>query len=91
LRITDEEERSDDPDIRSFWAVQGILLYRRGACFPARKRLPSGGNAHCTINPAKWWEEQLGRAAHPNGTIRYEFRLAYIKAGQMKEKLLQRL
>jgi hypothetical protein len=37
------------------------------------------------------WEEQLARAAHPRGTIRYEIRLAYIKAGQMKEKLLQRL
>jgi hypothetical protein len=28
---------------------------------------------------------------YTRAALRYEFRLAYIKAGQMKEKLLQRL
>jgi hypothetical protein len=139
LRIADEEERIEYPDIRSFWGVQEIRCYDPGyqpfnalpsgkfdgvvctdvlehcpeedipwildelfafadkfvyanvACFPARKRLPSGGNAHCTIKPVRWWEEQLERPARARAQVRYEFRLAYLKAEQLKEKVLQRL
>jgi hypothetical protein len=138
LRITDEEERIEYPDIRSFWGVDEIRCYDPGyqpfqvlpsgtfdgvvctdvlehcpeedipwildelfafagkfvyanvACFPARKRLPSGGNAHCTIKPVRWWEEQLERPARAKPQVRYEFRLAYLKGDQLKEKLLQR-
>jgi hypothetical protein len=128
LRIADDDEGIDYPDIRSFWGVEEILcydpayppftqlptgkfdgvictdvlehcpeedipwildelfgfaekfVYANVACFPARKRLPSGGNAHCTIKPIKWWEEQLARAARLNPGVRY---------GQMKERLLE--
>jgi hypothetical protein len=138
LRIVDEEERTEYPDIRSFWGVDDIRCYDPGyqpfkelpagkfdgvvctdvlehcpeqdipwildelfafatrfvfanvACFPARKRLPSGGNAHCTIKPVGWWEEQLARPAQAKSDLRYEFRLAYLKADQLKEKVLQR-
>jgi hypothetical protein len=138
LRVTDEEERIEYPDIRSFWGVAEIrcydpafapftqlptgkfdgvvctdvlehcpeedipwivdeifsfadkFVYANVACFPARKRLPSGGNAHCTIKPVKWWEEQLSHVARPRDNVRYEFRFAYLKAGEMKGRLLQR-
>jgi hypothetical protein len=138
LRITDEEERTEYPDIRSYWGVNEIRCYDPGyapftslpggkfdgvvctdvlehcpeediawildelfgfadkfvyanvACFPARKRLPSGGNAHCTIKPVRWWEEQLERPARARPDLRYQFRLAYIKGGQMKQKVLER-
>jgi hypothetical protein len=138
LRITDEVERIEYPDIRSFWGVEEIRCYDPGyqpfqvlpsgtfdgvvctdvlehcpeedipwildelfafarkfvyanvACFPARKRLPSGGNAHCTIKPVRWWEEQLERPARAKPQVRYEVRLAYLKGDQLKEKLLQR-
>jgi hypothetical protein len=138
LRISDEEERIEYPDIRSFWGVDQVrcydpayqpftelpsgkfdgvictdvlehcpeedipwileelfafadkFVYANVACFPARKRLPSGGNAHCTIKPARWWEEQLAGAARARPQVRYQFRLAYIKADELKEKLLQR-
>jgi len=139
LRIADEEERIEYPDIRSYWGVDQIRCYDPGyppfttlptgkfdgvictdvlehcpeedipwilgelfgyadrfvyanvACFPARKRLPSGGNAHCTIKPAKWWEEQLESPTRSTPQVRYEIRLAYIKADEVKEKLLQRI
>jgi hypothetical protein len=139
LRITDDEERIDYPDIRSFWGVDDIrcydpayqpftqlptgkfdgvvctdvlehcpeedipwildelfafaekFVYANVACFPAQKRLPSGGNAHCTIKPVRWWEEQLERPARAKAHVRYEFCLAYIKGGQMKKKLLERV
>jgi hypothetical protein len=135
-RIVDAEDRTDHPDIRSYWGVKEIRCYDPGyspfcelptgtfdgvictdvlehcpeddiawildelfafarkfvyaniACFPARKRLPSGGNAHCTIKPAKWWEQNIGRAARSKPGLLYEFRLAYRKAEQIKEVVI---
>ena len=58
------------------------------AGLPARKLLPSGGNAHCTIRPVKWWDEQLTRAARAKPVVKYEFHLAYLQATQMKERVL---
>jgi hypothetical protein len=137
-RIRDEEERTEYPDIRSYWAVSDIrcydpayapftelpngtfdgvvctdvlehcpeedipwildelfgyakkFVYANVACFPARKRLPSGGNAHCTVKPVGWWQDQVLRAADANPQLRYEFRLAYLKAQDIKLKVLQR-
>jgi hypothetical protein len=139
LRIADQDERIEYPDIRSYWGVDEVrcydpayqpfttlpsgkfdgvictdvlehcpeedipwildelfafadkFVYANVACFPARKRLPSGGNAHCTIKPVRWWEEQLEHPARAKAPLRYEFRLAYMKAGVLKEQLLQRI
>ena len=66
----------------------GKFVFANIACFPARKRLPSGGNAHCTIKPARWWEEHIRRAALAKPELPYEFRLAYIKAGAVNEKTI---
>ena len=33
------------------------FVYANVACYPARKRLPSGENAHCTVRPPEWWAE----------------------------------
>ena len=85
---TDVLEHCPEEDIP--WIVAELFAYARKfvyaniACFPAKKRLPSGGNAHCTIKPAKWWEEHIGRAAAPKPEVIYEFRLASIKGDQMK-------
>jgi hypothetical protein len=62
------------------------FVFANVACFPAKKRLPSGGNAHCTIKPVRWWEEHVERAARAKPEVVYEFRLAYIKGDQLKEK-----
>jgi hypothetical protein len=90
---TDVLEHCPEEDIA--WILDELFgfahkfVYANVACFPARKRLPSGGNAHCTIKPVKWWEEQLARVARSNAGVRCEFRLAYIKASQLKEKVLE--
>ena len=39
------------------------FLYLVAACFAARKHLPDGQNAHCTIMPPAWWVGQLEAAA----------------------------
>lgn len=33
------------------------------ACYPAKKHLPNGENAHCTIRPVAWWSELLHSVA----------------------------
>jgi hypothetical protein len=90
---TDVLEHCPQEDIP--WILEELFsfadkfVYANVACFPARKRLPSGGNAHCTIKPVKWWEEQLAIAAPRTAGIRYEFRLAYLKGEEINEKVLQ--
>jgi hypothetical protein len=39
------------------------FLYANVACYPAKKRLPSGENAHCTIRPPEWWSDVFRRIA----------------------------
>ena len=43
------------------------FVYVVAACFPAKKSLPNGENAHVTIQPPAWWQGQMERAAvrHP--------------------------
>lgn len=63
------------------WILHEMFSYARRfvfanvACYAAMKHLPNGENAHCTVQPSAWWQEQLNRvsAAHPH--VRYEFLL----------------
>lgn len=68
---TDVLEHCPEEDLG--WIVAELFGYAERfvfasvACFPARKRLPSGENAHTTIKPADWWRELFERTAarHP--------------------------
>ena len=51
------------------------FVFANVACFPARKHLPNGQNAHCTIRPLKWWRQLLSEIARPRPEVLYEFRL----------------
>lgn len=42
------------------------------ACFSARKRLPNGENAHCTVQSPDWWRGRFREAAVSRGGIRWE-------------------
>jgi hypothetical protein len=48
------------------------LVYAVAACYPAKKRLPNGQNAHCTVQPPAWWREQMEAAARRNPGIRWQ-------------------
>ncbi len=39
------------------------FIYAVAACFRAKKILPDGSNAHCTIRPAQWWAGQMALVA----------------------------
>jgi hypothetical protein len=64
------------------------FVFANVACFPARKRLPSGGNAHCTVKPVKWWQDEIARAARARPGVPYEFRLAYKKGEEIRETVI---
>lgn len=44
------------------------FVYANIACYPAKKRLPTGENAHCTIKDPTWWQEHIRAVitVHPN-------------------------
>jgi len=87
---TDVLEHCPEEDIPwilgELFAYATRFVFANVACFPAKKRLPSGGNAHCTIKPARWWEENFERAARSKPAVIYEFTLASLKGEQIVEK-----
>jgi hypothetical protein len=63
------------------------FVFANAATFPAHKRLPSGGNAHCTIRPPRWWEDQFARAARTRPALSYELRITFLnKENQQQDK-----
>ena len=64
---TDVLEHCPEQDVP--WIIEEIFsyadrcVYANIACYPARKQLPNGENAHCTIKPVEWWREVLVAAS----------------------------
>jgi hypothetical protein len=79
---TDVLEHCPEEDIP--WIVGEIFgfarrfVYVNVACYPAMKRLPSGENAHCTIQTTAWWDAMVRGIAgrHPN--VAYRFSLDHL-------------
>jgi hypothetical protein len=73
---TDVLEHCPEEDIP--WIVEEMfgfaerLVFANVASFPARKRLPNGENAHCTIRPAPWWQELLEAIAARHPGVKWE-------------------
>jgi hypothetical protein len=69
---TDVLEHCPEEDMR--WIIEEIFgyatyfVFANIACYPARRQLPNGENAHCTIQPKEWWEGMLKdiSAKYPN-------------------------
>jgi hypothetical protein len=45
--------------LHHLFAHASRFVYLVAACFPAKKILPDGTNAHCTLCPPYWWVEQV--------------------------------
>jgi hypothetical protein len=64
---TDVLEHCPEEDVP--WILGEIFGYARRfvylnvACYPARKTLPNGENAHVTVRPAEWWRDYVAAAA----------------------------
>jgi len=50
------------------FARASSFVYVVAACYPAKKSLPGGRNAHTTLQPPHWWHQQMSLAAnrYPN-------------------------
>jgi hypothetical protein len=73
---TDVLEHCPEEDLA--WIVDELFGYAERfvfanvACYPAKKRLPTGENAHCTIKPLAWWRELFEAAAARRPEVTWE-------------------
>jgi hypothetical protein len=73
---TDVLEHCPEEDLE--WIVEELFAYAEKfvfasiACYPARKRLPNGENAHCTVQPVQWWEELFRSTAARHPGVQWE-------------------
>ena len=77
---TDVLEHITEPDLP--WILDEIFGYARKfvfaniACYPAKKSLPNGQNAHCTVRPPDWWRGMIHAVAMRHTDVSYHFSLA---------------
>jgi len=70
------------------WIVEELFAFARKfvfanvACYPARKRLSNGENAHCTIEPPAWWSHSIAGVAQRHPHVRYHFLLDQFETAQ---------
>jgi FkbM family methyltransferase len=82
---TDVLEHCPEEDLP--WILEEIFGYARSfvylnvACFPARKTLPNGENAHATVRPAQWWRELISANAAGRRGVLWELHAAESAAG----------
>lgn len=73
---TDVLEHCPEADLP--WIVEEIFCFARRfvylnvACFPARKHLPNGENAHITVRPPDWWRDLVERVAARHAETAWE-------------------
>ncbi|HZQ71811.1 MAG TPA: FkbM family methyltransferase [Burkholderiales bacterium] len=63
------------------------FVYLNVACFPARKSLPNGENAHATVRPPEWWRELVAERARQHDGLLWELHAAYSAGGNIAEKI----
>ncbi len=72
---TDVLEHCPEADVpwivTEMFAYANKFLYANVACYPARKHLANGENAHCTVRPAAWWQTTFAPIAAAFSNIRY--------------------
>ena len=77
---TDVLEHITEPDLP--WILDELFSYARCfvfaniACYPAKKSLPNGQNAHCTVRPPEWWMGMIHGVAMRHTDVSYQFSLA---------------
>jgi hypothetical protein len=88
---TDVLEHIPEEDIG--WVLDEIFaaaerfVYVVAACYPARKTLPNGENAHCTLQTPEWWKGQMELASRRRPGARWTL-AAVEKTGLGKRRRL---
>ena len=91
---TDVLEHCPEPDmpwiVGELFAYASRFVFANVACYPARKRLPNGENAHVTLKPAAWWGELFRAAAERHPGVAWECWITAFDAdGKQVETCLQ--
>lgn len=47
------------------------FVYAVATCYAAKKQLPDGANAHCTIKPPDWWRARMAEAGQNHTDVRW--------------------
>lgn len=64
------------------WVLDELFGYARRfvfaniACYPAKKHLPNGQNAHCTVREPQWWIGLIHGVAMRHTDVSYRFHLS---------------
>lgn len=59
--------------VAELFAYADKFVYANIACYPAKKVLPNGENAHCTIADVAWWQQIVETVAAQHPTTEYRF------------------
>jgi len=90
---TDVLEHITEPDLPwildELFSYANCFVFANIACYPAKKNLPNGKNAHCTVREPDWWRGMIHAVAMRHTDVSYFFSLAtrtgnkkYILAGK---------
>ncbi len=88
---TDVLEHCPEEDLP--WIVEEIFSYARRfvylnvACFPARKSLPDGQNAHITVRDPEWWRQVVAACASTHSGVRWKLVAARYEGGAIRESV----
>jgi hypothetical protein len=80
---TDVLEHCPEADIP--WIIDDLFslakrcVYSNIACFPAKKQLPNGENAHCTVQPPEWWQQVISTVADRYPHIDFFFTMSTLE------------
>jgi hypothetical protein len=90
---TDVLEHCPEEDMP--WILDELFRYSRRfvfanvACYPAKKRLPSGENAHCTIRPRAWWEALLVQVSECYPQVEWEVWVQSLQGDGVDARLVE--
>ena len=88
---TDVFEHCPEDDIP--WIMDELFsraekfVYANVACYPAKKTLPNGENAHCTVRPLDWWRELLAATLANYPGVLCEVKVIYLVEVEGKSTL----
>jgi hypothetical protein len=72
---TDMLEHCSEEDLHwilaEMFGFASKFLFANVASFPAKKTLPDGTNAHCTIKPVAWWQQLFIDVARHHPSVRW--------------------
>lgn len=80
---TDVLEHCPEEDIPwilgELFAYSKKVIFANIACYPAKKTLPNGENAHCTIQPPQWWANHIQVLAKQYPDVAFQFKVAFFE------------